>query len=65
MGFSVIIVLTNKTARRECFCGDRLVESSQVKDTDECNIPCAGNRGTIQQICGAGNRLNVYYTETL
>lgn len=40
----------------ECFCGSQLEQSTQV-DTSQCNMPCKGNSA---QICGAGNRLNVY-----
>jgi len=41
---------------RECFCGNQL-EGSQIVLPEQCNVPCAGNSA---QICGAGDRLNVY-----
>ncbi|KAK6341387.1 hypothetical protein TWF696_008464 [Orbilia brochopaga] len=58
---------------RECWCGNTLVfQSSTVMGTktitgggqaaaSDCKSPCKGNPG---QICGAGNRLDVYYQGT-
>lgn len=45
---------------RECFCGSDPVAAGGVlaASVSQCNMPCAGN-GT--EICGAGNRLSVYY----
>ena len=46
---------------RECYCGDTLDRTSNVTVLAECNMPCAGD---AEQVCGAGNRLSLYYSDT-
>ncbi|KAI1154349.1 hypothetical protein F4825DRAFT_193510 [Nemania diffusa] len=45
----------------ECHCGDILAASSNKTDLTDCNTPCSGDRS---EYCGAGNRLNLYYSST-
>ena len=40
---------------RECYCGNSL--TAQTANSADCSFPCAGNSA---ELCGAGNRLNVY-----
>jgi hypothetical protein len=42
---------------RECWCGPALAPSSAVAPASDCSFACAGNAG---ELCGAGDRLNVY-----
>ena len=43
---------------RECWCANALnVNATKTAETD-CNMPCAADKS---QLCGDGNRLNVYY----
>ncbi|KAH8592518.1 WSC domain-containing protein [Bisporella sp. PMI_857] len=42
---------------RECWCGNALNSGSLMAPENDCNFSCPGNSS---QICGAGNRLNVY-----
>ncbi|GAP84127.1 putative WSC domain-containing protein [Rosellinia necatrix] len=46
---------------RECHCGDSLAASSNETDLADCSVPCAGDPS---EYCGAGNRLNLYYSNT-
>ena len=49
--------------RRQCFCGNAILNRGTRADSDsECNTPCAGN-GT--EICGGSNRLSTYSNRTL
>lgn len=49
--------------RRQCFCGNAILNGGTRADSDsECNTPCAGN-GT--EICGGSNRLSKYSNRTL
>jgi hypothetical protein len=41
----------------ECYCGDALNAGSVSTVSSDCNMPCGGNAA---ELCGAGNRLNVY-----
>ncbi|KAI1423013.1 hypothetical protein F5Y12DRAFT_716792 [Xylaria sp. FL1777] len=45
----------------ECHCGDILAASSNQTNLTDCNLPCAGDPS---EYCGAGNRLNLYYSNT-
>jgi hypothetical protein len=42
---------------RECYCGNALDASSELKALSYCNMPCSGD---AQQRCGAGFRLSTY-----
>lgn len=42
---------------RECFCGNTINEGSHLVSEEDCTFPCPGNP---TQLCGAGNRLNLY-----
>lgn len=41
----------------ECFCGNEQKATSVAAPIEECSMPCAGDN---QEVCGNGNRLNVY-----
>ncbi|KAK4539504.1 hypothetical protein LTR36_010902, partial [Oleoguttula mirabilis] len=45
---------------QECYCGPALTSNSQNQTgaINSCTLPCPGNS---TELCGAGNRLNVYY----
>ncbi|KAG9255332.1 heme peroxidase [Emericellopsis atlantica] len=43
----------------ECFCGNSLHDSSKEAPTDDCDMPCGGDK---TEYCGAGNRLELYST---
>lgn len=43
----------------ECFCGNNLANGSTNTTLSECNMPCSGDS---TQPCGAGGRLNVYWS---
>ncbi|ORY71629.1 copper radical oxidase [Pseudomassariella vexata] len=45
----------------ECYCGNSLDETSNEAPLADCSMTCTGNR---YQYCGAGNRLELYYTNT-
>ncbi len=45
---------------RECYCGNALDPSSTPASEDDCDMVCAGDR---YEYCGAGNRLELYYTD--
>ncbi|KAI1352516.1 heme peroxidase [Xylaria sp. FL0043] len=45
----------------ECHCGDSLAASSNQTNLTDCNTPCSGDPS---EYCGAGNRLNLYYSNT-
>ncbi|KAI1310047.1 heme peroxidase [Xylaria venustula] len=45
----------------ECHCGDILAASSNQTALSECNTPCSGDPS---EYCGAGNRLDLYYSNT-
>lgn len=42
---------------RECYCGYSLGPSGTKQSELDCNMPCKGNP---DELCGAGNRLNVF-----
>jgi iron transport multicopper oxidase len=42
---------------QECWCGNTIRSVGQPTAASECNFPCAGNAA---QICGAGDRINIY-----
>ncbi|KAL1847140.1 hypothetical protein VTK73DRAFT_10417 [Phialemonium thermophilum] len=43
---------------RECYCGDSFNDGSvPAPSVDDCSFPCAGD---ATELCGAGNRLDVY-----
>jgi len=42
---------------RECYCGDALNIGSTSAPEGECSFQCPGD---ATELCGAGNRLNVY-----
>ena len=49
--------------RRQCFCGNAILNGGTLADSDsECNTPCTGN-GT--EMCGASNKLSMYSNRTL
>lgn len=41
----------------ECFCGNTIMGTNELKDLADCNMACNGNPN---QFCGAGNRLSLY-----
>lgn len=43
----------------ECYCGPYLRPGSVNVTDSACNMPCPGDKLSL---CGAGNRLNVYYS---
>ncbi|KAK5627200.1 hypothetical protein RRF57_002915 [Xylaria bambusicola] len=45
----------------ECHCGDVLAASSNQTDLADCNMPCSGDP---MEYCGAGDRLELYYSNT-
>ncbi|KAI1169114.1 hypothetical protein F5B18DRAFT_9053 [Nemania serpens] len=45
----------------ECHCGDSLAASSNETDLADCNTPCSGDPS---EYCGAGDRLDLYYSNT-
>ncbi|KAK8034415.1 hypothetical protein PG993_009410 [Apiospora rasikravindrae] len=44
---------------RECYCGNVLDSSSKPAVITDCSMSCAGDKNTY---CGAGNRLDVYFS---
>ena len=42
----------------ECYCGDSFAGNG-LRPASECNMKCSGNS---QQLCGAGDRIDVYQT---
>ena len=45
----------------ECFCGSKESLAGSEAPEEECNLACAGNPN---EICGAGNRMNIYHIGT-
>ncbi|KAK4226037.1 hypothetical protein QBC38DRAFT_529662 [Podospora fimiseda] len=45
----------------ECYWGNEISSASVVAIADQCNIPCGGNP---LDICGGGNRINIYENTT-
>ncbi|KAF8129080.1 copper radical oxidase-like protein [Boletus edulis] len=43
----------------ECYCGNSFTSGATNVSLSECNMPCSGNSA---ELCGAGNRLNVYWS---
>ena len=43
----------------ECFCGNTAPPTSELAPAGDCKMPCTGDSS---QICGAGNRMNVFST---
>ncbi|RYP50690.1 hypothetical protein DL768_003834 [Monosporascus sp. mg162] len=46
---------------RECYCGNTLDPLSTPASEEDCNMVCAGDR---YEYCGAGHRLELYYSNT-
>ncbi|KAI0398059.1 heme peroxidase [Xylariaceae sp. FL0594] len=46
---------------RECYCGNALAASSNRTLLAECDVACSGDPS---EYCGAGDRLDVYYSNT-
>lgn len=46
----------------ECYCGLTIGSGSSKLDDAECGFTCSGN---ATEVCGAGNRLSVFYAQTL
>ena len=47
----------------QCFCDTEIVnEGALAQNQGDCSTPCPGN---ANEMCGAGNRLNVFNTGTL
>ncbi|KAF2186183.1 heme peroxidase [Zopfia rhizophila CBS 207.26] len=46
---------------RECFCGNNISNNPLLASESDCNFQCTGNSS---QVCGAGNRLNVFQSNT-
>ncbi|THG96101.1 hypothetical protein EW026_g5677 [Hermanssonia centrifuga] len=44
---------------QECYCGDSFANGGTNTTASDCNMPCVGNS---KEICGAGNRLSVYWS---
>lgn len=47
---------------RECYCGNSPNEGSDPAPASDCYFPCPGNS---MEICGAGDRLNMYSRSTI
>lgn len=45
---------------QECYCGNTISASGKTADAGDCNMGCAGN---ANELCGAGNRLNIFHNE--
>ena len=45
----------------ECYCGNTINAGSTLMDDSECSFPCPGYPG---ELCGAGNRLDMYFCGT-
>jgi hypothetical protein len=46
----------------QCFCGNQLASSSTELEDSECDMPCEGDS---TQICGGGNALTVYKSNSV
>ncbi len=47
----------------QCFCGDSIINGGALATNQaDCNVVCPGNTA---EMCGAGNRMDVYNTGTL
>jgi len=46
---------------QECFCGNALLNNSRNQSASSCNVACPGN---ATELCGGGNRLNLYLYNT-
>lgn len=44
---------------QECYCGDFFANGGTNTTASDCNMPCSGDSA---EICGAGNRLSVYWS---
>ncbi|KAK1493287.1 hypothetical protein CTAM01_09431 [Colletotrichum tamarilloi] len=42
---------------RECYCGNTIQSQALAVDRNECSFACSGNP---LEVCGAGNRMNIY-----
>ncbi|KAL8671645.1 MAG: hypothetical protein Q9168_003851 [Polycauliona sp. 1 TL-2023] len=42
---------------RECYCGNKLQSGSVAAPSTDCSFACTGDKN---EVCGGGNRLNVY-----
>ncbi|KIJ67360.1 copper radical oxidase [Hydnomerulius pinastri MD-312] len=47
---------------QECYCGNTFAAGATNVSSSDCNMPCTGNSS---EYCGAGNRLNVFYSGAL
>lgn len=45
----------------ECYCGNTLASTSVSAPLSDCSMACTGNP---YEYCGAGNRLELYYSNT-
>lgn len=46
---------------RECYCGNAYAAPSTLAPATDCKMKCTGN---ATQVCGAGNRMNVFKSTT-
>ncbi|KAI6128107.1 copper radical oxidase-like protein [Pisolithus croceorrhizus] len=46
---------------QECYCGNYLASDASNVSMSECDMTCTGN---ASELCGAGDRLNVYWSGT-
>ena len=44
---------------QECYCGNIIFNGGAETTASDCSFPCTGDS---TQICGAGNRLSMYYS---
>ncbi|KAH9927682.1 copper radical oxidase [Fomitopsis serialis] len=44
---------------QECYCGNAFSNGGTQAPATDCDVPCTGN---AEETCGAGNRLNVYWS---
>lgn len=44
---------------QECWCGNFILNGGAETTASDCSFPCTGNS---TQVCGAGNRLSMYYS---
>lgn len=43
----------------QCFCDNAVIRGGNLTADSQCNMACSGNSA---EMCGAGNRMSVYYT---
>jgi hypothetical protein len=44
---------------QECYCGNFIINGGAETTASDCSFTCSGD---LTQVCGAGNRLSMYYS---